>query len=217
MSKQVTIVYYGMGNIRSVSKAFEFHGVKTTITEDPAEVRRADYLVLPGVGAFKMAMEELTQRHLAEPILEHFEKQKPYLGICLGMQMLFSQSTEFGLTNGFDLIEGEVSKIPNTSGSDATQYKIPNIGWCPLVVPDVHQSCLWDDTILKDVAPGAHFYFVHSYSGHVRDAMQEIGQTQYGGNRITAVIRKDNAYGCQFHPEKSGPVGLKVIQNFMSL
>jgi glutamine amidotransferase len=217
MSKHVTIVYYGMGNIRSVSKAFEFHGVETTITDDPEAVRRADRLVLPGVGAFKTAMEELTRRHLTEPILEHFEKQKPYLGICLGMQMLFSRSTEFGLTEGFDLIGGEVSKIPNTSESDGTQYKIPNIGWCPLTVPDVHEAGLWDDTILKDIEPGAHFYFVHSYCGHAQDATQEIGHTQYGENRITAVVRKGNAYGCQFHPEKSGPVGLQVIQNFLSL
>ncbi len=193
------LIDYGMGNLRSVSKALEKVGFSVKVSSDPEEVKKAEVLVLPGVGAFRDAMENLRKLGLLKEILRHIERGKPYMGICLGLQLLFERSYEFGETEGFGVLEGEVLLLP-------PKVKVPHIGW----------NQLWrqkPSDLLDNIKDGEYFYFVHSY--HVVPKRQDIilTTTDYGVDFVSS-IEYENIFAVQFHPEKSQKAGLRLLENF---
>lgn len=214
MKPRVVIVDYGVGNLLSVTRALEVCGADVVVTDDPAVVTRADRLVVPGVGAFADGMAGLHQRGLVNPIQEFATTGRPLLGICLGMQLLFSESEEFGLHEGLNLIAGRVVAIPNQTHGGAWR-KTPHIGWNELRPPPGRLG--WDDTLLAGLAEGSAVYFVHSFVAEPVDSAVRLADCDHEGFAISAAVQKDRVYGCQFHPEKSGEVGLSVINNFLSL
>lgn len=187
-----------MGNLRSVSKALERVGFKIKVSSDPEDLKRADFVVLPGVGAFRDAMDNLKRLGLLKGILKHIERGKPYMGICLGLQLLFEKSYEFGETEGFGILEGEVVLLPS-------KVKVPHIGW----------NQLWKrkpSDLLEGINDGEYFYFVHSY--HVLPKRSEVvlSTTDYGVDFVSSV-EYENIFAVQFHPEKSQKAGLKLLEN----
>ncbi len=216
MAKTVTVIDYGMGNLLSVTRAFEHCGAKPELTEDPAKVAKADYLVLPGVGAFADGMAGLRLRGLIEAMRAHAETGRPSLSICLGMQMLLARSSEFGSCEGLGLIDGDVVEIPGT-GADGTPHKVPHIGWTAIRPPDGAAGDWWKGSILDGLEVGVSAYFVHSFTASPTDAQARLADADYNGRLISAAVRRGNVFGTQFHPEKSGPVGLAIIENFLRL
>ena len=210
---EVTVVDYGVGNLLSVSRALEHCGARVTITSDAAVILNSARVVLPGVGAFADGMAALRALGLDAVVRQVATNGTPLLGICLGMQMLLDESEEFGLTPGLGLIPGRVVKIPATSKTGA-QHKIPHIGWSELLISAQRSS--WRGSLLADVEPGEAVYFVHSYMAEPTLPAHRLADCRYGGISISAVVNRDNVMGCQFHPEKSGDVGLKVLKRFFS-
>lgn len=210
----VTIIDYGISNLLNVVRAFEHCGAKTSIAETPEDVVDAERLVLPGVGAFADGMEGLKTQNLVEPIKAFCKSGKPFLGICLGMQMMLDESEEFGRHAGLSLIPGRVTPIPR-EGSDGVPHKIPHIGWNELVLPPRRPD--WRNTILGAVEPGTPMYFVHSFMAVPEDDRHRLADCLYDGQRLAAAIHRDNLYGCQFHPEKSGEMGLRILREFLNL
>lgn len=211
--KKITIIDYGVGNLLSVVRAFEYHGIDILLTSTPNDIKQSDYLVLPGVGAFSDGMHGLQERDLIDPIKEYCKKQRPFMGICLGMQMMFSLSEEFGYTKGLDIVAGKVIPVP-TSGTDGVPHKIPHVGWNEIVSS---QEVSWEKTVLANIPQNSCFYFVHSFMAEPEDKRGRLADCFYDGQSISAVIQKDNLFGCQFHPEKSGVLGLQIIKNFSEL
>jgi glutamine amidotransferase len=203
----ITIVDYGMGNLRSVQKAIELfcRGVRVSSSAD--DIRASDKVVLPGVGAFGKAMEELEKRKLVRPLIEFIENGKPFLGICLGFQLLFSQSEEAKKVKGLGILKGKVRRF-----KDAQGLKIPHMGWNRISVRRKAQSA----KILEGVPDGAYMYFVHSYYAEPKDKDIVLCETGYGEN-FASGIYKGNIYAFQFHPEKSQGMGLRIIKNFAEL
>lgn len=205
----IGIIDYGMGNLRSVQKAFERFGVDARIVTTPAEVAQADKVVLPGVGAFADAIEHLRDRGLVDSILATIEKGKPFLGICLGLQMLFDVSYEDGEYQGLGVIPGKVVRFDWTDHPEAAGLKIPHMGWNQLRWT---RPC----PILKDLPSGEWFYFVHSYYVVPQDPSVICGRCEYGVE-FCGMIWKDNVMAVQFHPEKSQRAGLKIVENFAGM
>ncbi len=197
---KVAVVDYGMGNLRSVEKALEYVGFdKVTVTSDPDTIAGSDVLVFPGQGAFRKAMENLKSLSLVNPLLSHIEKGKPFLGICLGLQLLFERGYEHGETDGLGILEGEVVLLP-------PKVKIPHIGW----------NQVWlrkREGLFTGIEDGDFFYFVHSY--HVVPRREEViaSTTDYEIYFVSAV-QKENVWAVQFHPEKSQSKGLRLLENF---
>ena len=208
----ITIIDYGLSNLLSVQHAFSHFGAETLLTNKPEDVLAADALVLPGVGAFKDGMDGLAKLGLIEPVRQKAAAGTPLLGICLGMQMLFDESEEFGLHNGLGLIPGCVVKIPDTD-ADGKPQRVPHISWNPLYPGGGRTD--FAGTALADVTPGEECYFIHSYEAKPQNDRDCLAYTMYGGRQICAAAVHGNVLGCQFHPEKSGPVGLKIIEEFI--
>jgi len=213
MKHKVTIIDYGVGNIFSVCRAFEHCGAEVHLTDSITDINTADRLVLPGVGAFVDGMEGLRSRNLIEPIKEFAAARRPFLGICLGMQMLLDSSEEFGQQEGLGLIPGKVVAIPPT-GLDGKLHKIPHIGWNELLVSE---DAKWDSTIFENIRPGSSVYFVHSFAVVPQLQVNRLADCNYNGRVICAAVRSGSVFGCQFHPEKSGVVGLEIITSFLNL
>lgn len=214
--RKVSVIDYGMGNILSVERSLEYCGAQVEIVNKHKEIIQADLLVLPGVGAFKNAMKELENLEIIESIQSFLKKGNPFMGICLGMQMMLEASIEFGYTKGLGVIAGQVEVIPNTTVNGIT-HKVPHVGWTQIYMPEFQaEPVMWDKTILKGISNEDFFYFVHSFTAKP-DEKFRLADAEYGGRKISAVIKKDNLYGCQFHPEKSGEAGLRIIQNFVNL
>jgi glutamine amidotransferase len=211
-SPQVTIVDYGMGNLLSVSRALEKVGASVNITSNSKDVTDANYLVLPGVGAFPNAMQAIRELGLERALQEVFHRQIPTLAVCLGMQLLMEESDEFGETMGLGIIEGKVIKIPRF-GQDGKKLKSPHIGWSSLEYPSGRES--WKDTVLSSNLPKEEVYFVHSYMVKPLLPQNIIATTTISGIVLPAVIENGSVTGCQFHPEKSGEIGLKILRNFI--
>lgn len=200
----IAIVDYGMGNLRSVQKAVERIGHTAEIVCRPEQIRTAERLILPGVGAFRDAIHELKRLDLVEPIREHIQQDKPFLGICLGLQMLFDVSYEDGEWPGLGVLPGEVVRFPPSA-----ELKVPHMGWNTLEPTGPVR-------LLDGIPTDASFYFVHSYYVVPRDASVIAARTDYGV-RFTSMVARGNMFATQFHPEKSQKVGLKLLSNFTSV
>lgn len=198
----IAIIDYGAGNLFSVQNALNFLGIENIITRDKADIEKADKLILPGVGAFPDAMRMLSDAGLIDVIKEQV-KTKPLMGICLGMQMLFEKSYEFGETEGLGLIPGTVELM-----KPENDLLIPHIGWNAL---EKNEEC----PLLQNVEEGDYVYFVHSFAA-VTDSKNVAAYCDYG-MKVPGLVAKDNVYGCQFHPEKSGKTGLDILKNFAML
>ncbi|AOY75554.1 Imidazole glycerol phosphate synthase subunit HisH 1 [Clostridium formicaceticum] len=198
----IGIIDYGMGNLRSVEKAFEKMGYKAFVSDKIEELKEAEALIIPGVGAFYDAMKNLKDKGLESWILKEVEKGKPFLGICLGMQILFAYGYEVEKTKGLDMIPGDIVKIP-------AGRKIPHMGWNQLNITA-------ESEILKGIESNQYVYFVHSYYAKPQEEHVVKAVTDYGID-IPAVVEKGNIYGLQFHPEKSGDTGLQILKNFGEL
>lgn len=206
----IAIVDYGMGNLRSVQKAFEAVRHQAVVTRDARAIGDASHVVLPGVGAFGDCMENLDRYGLIEPVRRAVQSGKPFLGICLGLQLLFTESEEFGRHLGLDLIPGKVRRF--TSGSEeapdqtTAHLKVPHMGWNDVRVMRTAPP-------LRGIESGAYLYFVHSYYVEPQDNGVACTMTDYGRSFVSSVWR-DNVFACQFHPEKSQSLGLRIIRNF---
>lgn len=203
----ITIVDYGMGNLRSVEKAFELFCPEVRIGSSPADVISSDKIVLPGVGAFKNAMDELRKRGLTDAVKKAIRDGKPFLGICLGLQLLFSESEEGGRVKGLDILKGTVKRF-----KDAAGLKIPHMGWNQIKP----QATSHKSQVLNGVSDGAYMYFVHSYYVEPEENDIILCETEYG-DTFTSGISKDNIYAFQFHPEKSQSQGLRIVKNFVDI
>lgn len=208
----VTVVDYGTGNLFSVRKALEQQGARVFVSSQRKEIEKAERLVLPGVGAFGNAIKKLHDASLVNSILEFSERQRPLLGICLGMQLFASNSLEFGFHEGLDLIPGMVKEI-QPGKDNIIINKVPRIGWCPLGRP-LHADG-WEGTILKGLDESDEVYLVHSFHFVPQERASVIAQSRYGEEVLSIALQRNNVCGCQFHPEKSALVGLKVLNNFM--
>lgn len=212
--KTVSVVDYGVGNLLSVAQAFERLGAVVEFVSTPAEIMNAERLVLPGVGAFRDGMAGLRQRGLVDPLRRYAETGRPFLGICLGMQLMLAVSEEFGETEGLGLIEGRVVPVPKTR-ADGTPHKVPHIGWNELLTADGRDA--WTNSLLSDLPDQRDVYFVHSFMARPDDDANVLAVCDYHGQKVTAALRKGHLMGCQFHPEKSGPTGLHILKRFLEL
>ncbi len=212
----VTIVDYGGSNLFSVKHAFESIGAKVDISSDPDKIIKADKLVIAGVGAFGDAIEDMRGKGIVDSIKEFVDTGRPVLGVCLGMQLFMTEGEEFGFNEGIGLVKGKVVNL-NGSGLDQRGIKVPHVGWNKMEYPkeDIKGVNWLKTAILRDILPGDYVYFVHSYVVVPTDPACIIAETNYGPNNFCSVILKDNIIGCQFHPEKSGIVGLKIYRNFI--
>lgn len=201
--KKIVIVDYGSGNLRSVQRGFERAGFSSTITCDPNRVAAASHLVVPGVGAFSVCMANLTRLGLLEPIREQIKAEKPYLGICLGLQILFSEGMEFGAWSGLGILPGQVVRFPKDD------LKVPHMGWNQVQIEK-------GTAMFKGVPDGAYFYFVHSYYGRPENPGCIAATTDYGV-RFPSAVAEGRLFACQFHPEKSQQMGRLLLENFARL
>jgi len=195
----IAVIDYGMGNLRSVQKGFERVGFDAVVTDEAATIDNASHIVLPGVGSFQDCMRNLENRALVAPILKGIDKGKPFLGICLGLQLLFEESEEFGSCKGLGVIKGKVVRFSQGG------LKVPHMGWNSI-------TKVKETPVLKEIGDGSYFYFVHSYYVVPADDVSAT-TTEYGHN-FTSSILKDNVFACQFHPEKSQDDGLKILKSF---
>lgn len=212
LNPRVTVVDYGVGNLFSVRRALEQSGATDILVScDPVDIENADRVVLPGVGAFADGIQGLRERGFAEPICRYAQSGRPLLGICLGMQMFATESEEFGRHAGLNLIPGKVVAIPH-EGADGRQLKVPFIGWTSLVGARAALA----GSYLKDTDENGSVYLVHSF--HVVPDQEDdvLARYRYGKHEITAAIKRGNITGLQFHPEKSGNVGLQIMANFLA-
>ena len=200
----VAIIDYDAGNIKSVQKAIEYLGEDVVITREPEVILNASHVILPGVGAFGDAMEKLHKYNLVDVIKEAIERKIPFLGICLGLQLLFEKSDESPGVEGLGILKGEIKRIP-----EKDDLKIPHIGWNSLSYPNKGR-------LYNDILEESYVYFVHSYYLEAKDKEIVVATTEYGTN-IHASVEQENVFACQFHPEKSSSVGLKILENFLKI
>ena len=201
----IAIIDYGVGNLFSLVCSFKNIGVETVVTDDPEVIRAADKLILPGVGAFGDARRKLAETGMDAVILDEAKKGKPIMGICLGMQLLFEKGYEYGTHDGLGLLKGEVVPMEGVVPED---YKIPHIGWNGLIFKN-------QNPLFRYIKDGDFVYFVHSY--YAKNCQDSLLATAEYGSELTAAVAKDNIYGCQFHPEKGGSVGLNILRGFADL
>jgi len=215
-SFEVAIIDYGLGNLFSVKQACDHVGLRTRVTSQEKEITKADAMILPGVGAFGDAMGILNKMDLVRPILDFINSKRPFLGICLGMQLLFSESEEFGQHKGLDVIKGKVVKFPKKNNQGQIN-KIPQVGWNRIKRPLLAEGPCWSDTVLNHVNDGEFMYFVHSFYAVPEDKKTALSLTEYEEITYCSSIQKGNIFAFQFHPEKSAYQGLKIYRNFSDI
>ena len=198
----IVIVDYGVGNLSNIKNALDFQGLENAIVDDPRRIAGAGHIILPGVGAFRPAMERLRKAGMEDVVRERIAAGCPFLGICVGMELMFDESEEDGLHKGLGLIGGRVVRFSH-------DLKIPQIGWNDVA----HQR---EDPLLEGIPDSSYFYFVHSYHAVLTDGGDALGVTEYGVP-FPAIVRRDNMWGVQFHPEKSQHAGLRLLRNFAGL
>lgn len=199
----VSIIDYGAGNLMSVKKALDFIGAESEITADKDKIKNASHVILPGVGSFGDAMASMAERGLVDTVREAALSGKPFLGICLGLQLLFAESDESPAVSGLGVLDGKISLIPKNDG-----LKVPHMGWNSVEIKQ-------NSGIFKGIPNGSYFYFVHSFYLNGANADEVAGTTQYG-TEIQCAVEKDNLCATQFHPEKSGEIGLMLLKNFLA-
>ncbi|MDB5790418.1 MAG: hisH [Massilia sp.] len=215
MNNKITILDYGMGNLLNVARAFEHVGAEVTITDLPELAAEATRLVVPGVGAFKDSIAEVRRRGFDDVIRNYVSTERPFLGICVGMQILFDASEEFGTHEGLGILPGAVKAIPNLT-TEGQMQRVPHIGWNHLVQTEQGRS--WDGTLLsgfEEEHPAV--YFVHSFAAQPANDADRLADCIYGGHRVCAVVQRNNVMATQFHPERSAKLGLGVLRRFLSL
>lgn len=213
--KPVTVIDYGIGNLLNVVRALRHCGADVTVVENAAQVLvLPDRLVLPGVGAFADGMAELKSRGFDDLVKRYAQTERPFLGICVGAQMLFDVGEEFGECAGLGLIPGRVMPV-SAEGADGKTHRIPHIGWSALAVAAARST--WQKTVLNQVTPGEPMYFVHSFAPVPENEAHRLADTYYDGVRICAAVARGSIYGCQFHPERSAAHGLTVLSGFLEL
>ncbi|NMC62376.1 MAG: imidazole glycerol phosphate synthase subunit HisH [SAR324 cluster bacterium] len=208
VSPELVIVDYGVGNLFNVQKVFEECGSRVTVSDDCHTIRQAARLLLPGVGAFGEAMEQLRRRGLIDAVKDFVSSGRPLMAICVGAQVLLSSSEEFGFHAGLDLIPGEVKRFSALCGK-----KIPEIGWNSLIPSE---NRVWEGTCLSGLGDSPYVYFNHSFVMIPNDSKHSLADSDYGTQRFCAAVAKDNMVGLQFHLELSGPIGVKIAKNFLS-
>ena len=206
----IAVIDYGVGNLFSLLSSLKYVGLDTKLTNNIEEIKNAKGIILPGVGAFRDAIGNLEKYGLKETLISEAKKGKPFLGICLGMQMLFEKSYEYGEYEGLGLINGTVEEIKKYISKNS-DLKIPHMGWNSLIINDSFK----DDKILKDVNDNEYVYYVHSYFAKT-DMKNIVAYSEYG-TKIPGIVKNENVYGMQFHPEKSGDTGLKLLKNWGEL
>ena len=209
MSLRLVIIDYDIGNVRSILNAFEKVDISPILSRDKDEILNADGVILPGVGAFSHAMKNLHNYTLVDTLKEYALLNKPLLGICLGMQILFDESEEFEITKGLGIISGKVVKLT----TNKKKVKLPHISWNEI---EAHKS-KWDNTILDNIGQKSDMYFIHSYMAVPSDTNNILSTTNYFDHHFCSSVKKGNIYGSQFHPEKSAKEGLKIIKNFINI
>ena len=211
----VAIIDYGMSNVLSVERACTVAGMDVLVTSDRADIATSEAAILPGVGAFGDAMNALHQLDLADLLCDYAVSGKPLLGICLGMQLFMSRSYEFGVHKGLGIVPGEVVLLEGSTDSSHNMLKVPHVGWnhvCP--VEAALDSSSWEGTVLEGIDNAEFMYFVHSYYVVPDDVSVRVSMTRYGDIEFCSSLQTGNVIACQFHPEKSGPKGLNVFDNF---
>jgi glutamine amidotransferase len=211
MKKKIIIIDYHLGNLFSVKNVFEKLNLNISISSNLNDIDNADAIILPGVGAFKEAMTNLETYNLIEPIKKFIKSGKPFMGVCLGLQLLFDESEEFENCKGLGIIEGKVTKL---KFSTENKIKIPHIGWNSIFYK---KNAFWDSTPLQDIKNGTDMYFVHSYYINPLDQNVILSYTNYEGLNFASSILKNNIFACQFHPEKSGKIGLEIYSNWVKI
>lgn len=209
INKNVCIVDYGIGNLFSVARSLEVAGANVTLSSERTEIENADRLVLPGVGAFGAGIASLRSLQLEEAIIEFCSKERPILGICLGMQFLATSSEEFGCYSGLNLVPGVVRKLNLVEDEG---MKVPHVGWTPIERPS---KVSWDNTIFEKMPTGEEVYVVHSYHFVPSQEEHRLAETFYGKTKICIAVKNNQVTGCQFHPEKSGRVGISLLEEFI--
>ena len=205
----IAVIDYGLGNLFSLKSSLDYIGLDNILTSDKDVIRNADAIILPGVGAFRDAISKLKEDGLYELLIEQANSGKPFLGICLGMQLLFEKSYEYGEYEGLGLINGEIRSIEEDIDESLKNLKIPHMGWNSLHLEN-------DGRLFKGIAENSYVYFVHSYYLKAEEEQIVKASTEYT-THIHASVEKDNIFACQFHPEKSSDVGLKILKNFVEL
>ena len=214
-NKQITMVDIGVGNLLNVKRAFEFCGTDVKIATTSKDIKQADRLVLPGVGAFGACISKMKEAGLDEAVIAHVQAERPLFGICVGMQLLFSHSEEFGTHAGLGLIEGHVGPIACVT-TDQQPLKVPHIGWSHLLTPETGRS--WEGSFLAPFeGQSPAFYFVHSFVATNVAPQAKLADVVYGNHRLCIAVQHDNIMATQFHPERSGPSGLGVIESYLTL
>ena len=217
MTHRIVIVDYGAGNLYSIERALDFIGVQAEVVSTPEKIAGAERIILPGVGAFKNGMRGLSERGLVGPLQEYVRSGRPLLGICLGMQLLMSESEEFGRYDGLNMVKGKVVRLdPALPGKE--RFKVPHVGWSRVIRRE--SSCAempdgWTEGVLKSLPNGFFANFAHSFVVVPEDGSACIAQTKYGGATFCSCLQQNNLYGCQFHPERSGIEGLEIYRDFV--
>ena len=208
---KIAVIDYGLGNTKSICSALEKSGADVCLTNSRDEILLSDGAILPGVGAFAHGMDRLITQKIDILIREFVSTGKPFLGICLGMQMLFDKSTEFGITNGLGLIPGQVQRLERFDGSPE---KLPHVSWNGI---NTVRMSDWNGTILDSIDSDEDMYFVHSYYAKPLSQSDILSVSRYSGHEYCSTVKRNNIYGCQYHPEKSAAAGLRVINNFVNI
>ncbi len=214
--QNVVVVDYQAGNLFSIENACKSVGLNPVFTNNTKEIFKADALILPGVGAFGEAMINIRRLDLVQPLREFAECGKPLMGICLGMQLLFSESQEFGHHKGLDVIKGYVAKFP-VNGFRHEKIRVPQMGWNQIISPSFNDSSYWDGSPLEKIKSGEFMYFVHSFYVMPESTDNFLAITNYADIEYASGVIKENVWGFQFHPEKSGSEGLKIFKNFKDI
>lgn len=209
----VTVIDLEIGNLMSIIRGLEYCGGKVNVTSDLGIISNSSHVVLPGDGAFKFTMDQIIKKDLLETLKSFNKSKSNLLGICIGMQLLFDESSEFEKTKGLGLISGKVIPIPHKT-TDGKKLTLPHIGWNALNATDYCNN--WSKTLLENNKKLDEMYFIHSYMAVPSDSSHRVADCVYGGHNIAAVVMKKNITGCQFHPEKSGKLGLKILKQFLA-